>query len=337
MLKPTDFAYHLTTYLTTYLSGRRNFSKNTVKSYRDTFKLLIRYCNEKRGLIPEKITLKHLDKDMVNDFLRYLEEEKHVGVCTVNQRLSAIHAFCRYLEVEEPTLIFQYQRILAIPHKKYIGPQIGYLSKEALTAFFDSVDTSSRRGRRDLTLLCILYDTAARVQELCDLCVSDLSLSGAPYVSLTGKGGKTRSVPLLSNSCTMLEQYLSEFHKNTLASDTVPVFYNSKHEKLSRSSINHMINKYADIARKHSPQVPEKVTPHMFRHTKAMHLCQAGVEMVYIRDILGHSLIETTNIYARINAEQLRDALERAYPELPAASMPDWTSNGSLMQFLDSL
>ena len=98
-----------------------------------------------------------------------------------------------------------------------------------------------------------------------------------------------------------------------------------------------MINKYVDIARKHSPQVPEKVTPHMFRHTKAMHLCQAGVEMVYIRDILGHSLLETTNIYARINAEQLRDALERAYPELPAASMPDWTSNGSLMQFLDSL
>ncbi len=337
MLKPTDFAYHLTTYLTTYLSGKRNFSKNTVKSYRDTFKLLIRYCNEKRGLIPERITLKYFDKDLICDFLQYLEDEKQVSTCTINQRLSAIHAFCKYLQIEDPTLILQYQRILAIPHKKYISPQIGYLSKEALTTFFNSVDTSSRRGRRDLTLLCVLYDTAARVQELCDLRLRDLSLSGDPYVVLTGKGGKTRWVPLLPNSSAMLEQYLGEFHRNTLMSDAMPVFYNNKREKLSRSSINHLINKYAVIARKYSTQIPERITPHMFRHTKAMHLCQAGVEMVYIRDILGHSLLETTNIYARINAEQLRDALERAYPELPSACLPDWTSNGSLMQFLNSL
>lgn len=121
------------------------------------------------------------------------------------------------------------------------------------------------------------------------------------------------------------------------ANDDSPLFYNKRHEPLTRTAINHLINKYVTIARQHCEFIPQKVTPHIFRHTKAMHLVQAGVDMIYIRDFLGHTMMETTNIYARINIEQMRDALERAYPELNATDLPDWTSDVALMGFLNSL
>ena len=337
MTKPTDFAYHLTNYMTVYLSGKRNFSANTVKSYRDTFKLFLRYCEEELKIPSAKITLKKIDRDMICGFLDFLEKSRGVNPCTLNQRLGAIHAFFKYLQVEEPSYIFEYQRILAIPYRKYTKPFLGYLSTEALSAIFDSVDKNTKQGRRDLTLMCVLYDTGARVQELCDLQVRDLSLTNNPYVALTGKGSKTRSVPLLENTVKLLNQYLQEFHYGEAFNNDAPLFFNKQHGKLSRTAINHLIDKYAGIARKTTSLIPDKVTPHTFRHTKAMHLCQAGVDMVYIRDLLGHSMIETTNIYARVNVEQMRDALEKAYPELTGANLPDWSNDDALMKFLTNL
>ena len=335
--KPTDFAYHLTKYLSHYLSGTRNFSVNTVRSYRDTFKLMIKYAEDELHIPSSRLTLERFNRDFVLGFLKYLETERHVGSCTINQRLSAIHAFCKYLQSEEPTYIFEYQRILAIPYKKYAKPMIEYLSKDALKAIFGAVDTNKRQGRRDLTLISVLYDTGARVQELCDLKIRDLYLEENPFVTLTGKGTKTREVVLMDNTQKILKQYINEFHRSAIANDDSPLFYNKRHEPLTRTAINHLINKYVTIARQNCDTIPKKVTPHIFRHTKAMHLVQAGVDMIYIRDFLGHTMMETTNIYARINIEQMRDALERAYPELNATNLPDWTSDASLMEFLNSL
>lgn len=216
-------------------------------------------------------------------------------------------------------------------------PMIEYLSKDALKAILGAINTNKCQGRRDLTLLSVLYDTGARVQELCDLKIRDLFLEEKPYITLTGKGRKTRGVVLMDNTSEMLKWYINEFHCSVIANDDSPLFYNKRHEPLTRTAINHLINKYVTIARQHCEFIPQKVTPHIFRHTKAMHLVQAGVDMIYIRDFLGHTMMETTNIYARINIEQMRDALERAYPELNATDLPDWTSDVALMGFLNSL
>lgn len=335
--KPTDFTYQLTRYLSIYLSGIRNFSVNTIRSYRDTFKLMIKYFEDELHMPSSRLTLERFNRDFVLGFLKYLEIERNAGNCTINQRLSAIHAFCKYLQTEEPTYIFEYQRILAIPYKKYAKPMIEYLSKDALKAILGAINTNKRQGRRDLTLLSVLYDTGARVQELCDLKIRDLFLEEKPYITLTGKGRKTRGVVLMDNTSEMLKWYINEFHCSVIANDDSPLFYNKRHEPLTRTAINHLINKYVTIARQHCEFIPQKVTPHIFRHTKAMHLVQAGVDMIYIRDFLGHTMMETTNIYARINIEQMRDALERAYPELNATDLPDWTSDVALMGFLNSL
>ena len=302
--KPTDFAYQLTRYLSIYLSGIRNFSVNTIRSYRDTFKLMIKYFEDELHMPSSRLTLERFNRDFVLGFLKYLEIERNAGNCTINQRLSAIHAFCKYLQTEEPTYIFEYQRILAIPYKKYAKPMIEYLSKDALKAILGAINTNKRQG---------------------------------PYITLTGKGRKTRGVVLMDNTSEMLKWYINEFHCSVIANDDSPLFYNKRHEPLTRTAINHLINKYVTIARQHCEFIPQKVTPHIFRHTKAMHLVQAGVDMIYIRDFLGHTMMETTNIYARINIEQMRDALERAYPELNATDLPDWTSDVALMGFLNSL
>lgn len=337
MKKPTDFAYHLTNFLTTHMVGRRGLSVNTVRSYRDTFKLFLQFCADSKSISAGRLTLKNFDRDLVLDFMTYLEENRNAGNSTLNQRLAAVHAFVKYLQIEEPIYILEYQRILSIPYRKSVKPVIEYLSKDALRIYFASIDTSSRQGRRDHCLLTVLYDTGARVQELCDLKIRDLILDENPYVRLTGKGSKTRLVPLLDSTVKLLKKYMEEFHRSNPLGNDAFVFSGKGGNKLSRSAINHMIEKYAKISRVKSPLIPVKVTPHTFRHTKAMHLCQAGVDMIYIRDILGHVSLETTNIYAKINIEQMRDALENAYPELSGTDLPNWTEDNSLMDFLTGL
>lgn len=337
MKKPTDFAYHLTNFLTTHMVGRRGLSVNTVRSYRDTFKLFLQFCAESRSLSAGRLTLTDFDRNLVSGFMTHLEENRNACNSTLNQRLAAVHAFVKYLQIEEPTYILEYQRILSIPYRRSVKPVIEYLSKEALRIYFATIDTDTRHGRRDYCLLTVLYDTGARVQELCDLKIRDLILVDNPYVRLTGKGGKTRLVPLLDSTVKLLRRYMEEFHQSDPLGNDAFVFPGKGGDKLSRSTVNHMIDKYAKISREKSPLIPQKVTPHTFRHTKAMHLCQAGVDMIYIRDILGHVSLETTNIYAKINIEQMRDALENAYPELSGADLPNWSEDNSLMDFLTGL
>ena len=337
MKKPTDFAYHLTNFLTTHMVGRRGLSVNTVRSYRDTFKLFLQFCAESRSLSAGRLTLTDFDRNLVSGFMTHLEENRNACNSTLNQRLAAVHAFVKYLQIEEPTYILEYQRILSIPYRRSVKPVIEYLSKDALRIYFASIDTDTRQGRRDYCLLTVLYDTGARVQELCDLKIRDLILVDNPYVRLTGKGSKTRLVPLLDSTVKLLRRYMEEFHQSDPLGNDAFVFPGKGGDKLSRSTVNHMIDKYAKISREKSPLIPKKVTPHTFRHTKAMHLCQAGVDMIYIRDILGHVSLETTNIYAKINIEQMRDALENAYPELSGADLPNWSEDNSLMDFLSGL
>ena len=199
--------------------------------------MMIKYFEDELHMPSSRLTLERFNRDFVLGFLKYLEIERNAGNCTINQRLSAIHAFCKYLQTEEPTYIFEYQRILAIPYKKYAKPMIEYLSKDALKAILGAINTNKRQGRRDLTLLSVLYDTGARVQELCDLKIRDLFLEEKPYITLTGKGRKTRGVVLMDNTSEMLKWYINEFHCSVIANDDSPLFYTLQNLDTSRLSV----------------------------------------------------------------------------------------------------
>ena len=195
-MKPTDFALYLTKYLSQYLPGQSGASKNTVQSYRDTFSLLLSYCQEEKHISPQKLTLVRLDRLLIEQFLMWLEDKRNCCAGTRNNRLAAIHAFYRYLQIENPQMIQRCQEILSIPYKKAQQKVMTYLTLDGIKALLAQPDTNTKSGRRDVALLSLLYDTGARVQELVDLKLEDIRFSSPTVIRLTGKGKKVRMKPV---------------------------------------------------------------------------------------------------------------------------------------------
>lgn len=334
---PTNFAKYLTEFFTDYLPTQKNSSQNTIKSYRDTFKLLLKFCEETIQVSPEKIKMTTLSDEVIKNFLIWLETERCCSISTRNQRLAAIHSFFRYVQMEEPTEIFNFQRVLAIPIKKTKKPVIEHLTPDAMKLLLEQPDKKHSKGRKDLTLMSVLYDSGARVQELIELTVDDVILTSPAIISLTGKGNKTRRIPIMNNTASLLQSYLTENNLEKQRRSQYPLFMNRQHKKFTKEGISYIISKYARLAREISSIVPEKVKPHMFRHSKAMHLLQAGVNLVYIRDFLGHVDIKNTEVYARIDTEIKREALKDAYPDLVESNLPDWSKDQALLSWLSSL
>ena len=332
----TDFAVLLHRFLTAHLAGLRGCSPNTIGSYRDTFKLLICYFRDERSIPPEKLTLDRIDSAAIAGFLNWLETSRHNSIATRNQRLAAVSSFYRWMQSQDPARMASCQDILAIPAKKQAQPGVNHLTAGQTRRLLAQPDRSTRRGRRDATLLAVLYDTAARVQELADLTVRDIRLQPPALAVLTGKGGKTRHVPLGNNTTALLSAYLAEHDLDQPGHDNYPLFANQHGTKLSRGGIAWIIGKYQ--ARTGDPAlVSADLSPHVLRHSKAMHLYEAGVPLPYIRDILGHVDLSTTEIYARASTEAKRKALEATYTEIVTDDLPEWNQDPGLLNWLASL
>lgn len=337
-MKPTNFAVHLTAFLTNYLPAQRNVSPNTIKAYRDAFVLLLRYCRDARQLAPDRLRLEQIDPALALDFLGHLEKDRQCSARTRNLRLTALHAFFRYLQTEEPGLLLPCQRILALPLQRHVPAVVEYLSPESLAVILRQPDLTRRTGRRDAVLLSLLYDIGARVQELIDLSVRDVRLDSPAQVRVTGKGRKTRVVPLLSGTVALLREYLHEQGWSGAEPMDQPLFRNRFGGRLSRSGIRYLVEKYTQKAftTQAPPQLP-KVSPHTFRHSKAMHLLQAGNPLVVIRDFLGHATIKSTEIYARADLDMTRRALDKASDQSPTPAIPSWQKDKGLLDWLISL
>ncbi|MDR0231605.1 MAG: site-specific integrase [Dysgonamonadaceae bacterium] len=334
-MKPTDFAKYISGFLTKYLLNEKGASNNTISSYRDTFVLLINFLQTKKQIKVEKITLDKITKETILEFLDWLQKERKCSVSTRNSRLSAIHSFYKYLQCESLEHVHECQRILSIKFKKAATENVNYLTIEGIKLLLLQPDTNTSRGRRDLTLLSLMYDAGARVQEIIDLTPSMLRIDKPATIKIIGKGNKARIVPMLDAQVEHLRNYLKENRLNESFANKYPLFHNSKKEKLTRAGVNHIIKKYADAARKvNQAIIPQKISCHTLRHSKAMHLLQAGVNLVYIRDILGHVSIQTTEIYARADSKQKRQALEQAYVEINPDEKPMWVENDNLLSWL---
>jgi len=338
-MKETDFARHLTGFLSKYLPGQRNLSTNTISSYRDAFKLFLIFCETEKKKKVDRLDLAYISRELVVEYLIWLEEKRGCSISTRNQRLAALRSFFHYVSTTALETLLVCQKILNIPMKKSAKQVMSYFSPEGLHLLLKQPDTSTRQGRRDHALLVLLYESAARVQELADLRVRDVRLEDPSTVTLRGKGRKTRIVPIPAKTASILKQYLSE--KGWIgktASLDFPIFMNSRKVKLSRAGIAHILRKHVEAARKVNGElIPQIVSPHSLRHSKAVHLLRSGVPLIYIRDFLGHVSVTTTEIYAKIDVEEKRKALECAY-EIPSQELvPDWETNKGLMAWLTDL
>lgn len=330
-MKKTDFTKALTAYFSTYLPLTCGVSLNTCNSYRDVFKLLLLYFQEEKGVPANSIELRMLNRNLVSDFLDWLEAQRKVSVTTRNQRLAAMKAFAHYVQYRNPEYLENCTDIITMRPKKHEKPVIPFLTEDELKALLAQPDPSTRHGLRDLTLLSLLYDSGARVQEITDLQLKDIRLTNPAMVTLTGKGRKARQVPLMKETCTLLDTYIRNFDLNSEPL-TAPLFFNKKGEALSRYGITYILKKY--VSKAELDGSARKISPHGLRHTKAMHLLRAGVNMIYIRDFLGHVDISTTEVYARIDAEMKRKVFEGKVPNFtPNTTMP-WEEDKDLLQWL---
>ena len=336
-MKYNNFSYYTSKFFQSYLPGSRNVSGNTILSYRDTFKILLTFMRDCKSTDPDKVSFKDLDRTTIEEFLAYLEDDLHCSASTRNQRLAALKSFFRFVQVERPDLLAECQAILTIKNKKSPKPVIDYLTGEETELLFQQPDTTTQKGRRDLALLALMYDSAARVQEICDLKVSCISLKAPAVIRLYGKGRKTRTVPLDAPCVEIVRKYMEENHLNRSEMTNTPLFFNSRREKLSRSGVGYILTKYVEQANENGGHISEKITPHGLRHSKAMHMVEAGINLIYIRDFLGHESIETTQVYAKANPEARRKAIEKMESRTASASMPDWNENPDIMSFLHSL
>lgn len=314
----TDFAKYLTKFFTEYLVGERGASSNTIRSYSETFTLLLTYMDKVRHILADRLTLTHFCRETVLDFLDWLQKERKCSNSTRNQRLAALHSFFKYMQYEDVKHLEQWQNILSIKVKRQEKRSfVKYLTVEGIKLLLEQIPVNTKEGRRNLAMLALLYDSGARVHELIDLSPSSLNLNKPCYVTILGKGNKKRIVPLQNEQIRLLVSYMQENHLDTPAFNQRPLFANNRGEKLTNSGVTYILNLYANNAKIIKPElIPEKISPHTFRHSKAMHLLQAGVNMVYIRDILGHVSIQTTEIYARADSKQKRAALEAAYIDI---------------------
>lgn len=301
----------VTDFFLRHLAAERNVSPHTTTAYRDALKLFLRFSAERCHRTIDQLTFNDLTASVVLDFLTDLETRRHNTPRTRNARLAALQTFFRYVVAREPALASLCHAVVAIPSKKAIRPMLGYLSEQELAHFLAQVDRSSLHGERDYVLLAVLYDTAARIQEVLDLTPRQFHFDTPPYVRVCGKGRRERLCPLLSQTARLVRRFLLAQGRNP--DDAQPLFQNQRSTRLSRHGARYILLKHLRSAAASMPSLTRpKISPHTLRHTKAMHLLQSGVPLVTVKDFLGHVDLQSTEVYVQADLEMKRDALVNA-------------------------
>lgn len=327
-----DFPALLQAFFTQRLMQQRQASAHTIASYRDSFRLLLRFAHQRLGVAPQRLTFEQIDAPLIAAFLDDLQTNHGIGAATRNLRLTAIRSFFRYASFEMPAHAAQIQRVLAIPSKRCTRAQIGFLAREEIDALLRAPDPHTRLGRRDHALLLLAVQTGLRLSELTGLRRDEVCLGVGAHVRVLGKGRKERATPLTRTTAHVLRAWLSEIASD----DDAIVFPNARGARLSADAVQHLLAKHVDRACQSCPSLRDKhVTPHVLRHTAAMELLQAGVERSVIALWLGHESVETTQIYLDANIQIKQAALDKVAPHV--GQVGRFRPDDQLLAFLKGL
>jgi len=316
------------------LAEQRNASVHTIRSYRDTWRLFLRFVAKRKRCEVAQIKLADLTASEISAFLGHAEHERQGTIGTRNCRLAAIRSFFNFVAGKEPTHIAQCTEILAIPIKRASIPAPCYLEPREVEAILAQPDRSTLEGLRDHALLSFLYNSGARIQEALDLRPDAIRFEVPSCVRLLGKGRKERICPLWPETVLLLKKLLERQPR----APNERMFVNRYGEPLGASGVRFKLAAYVEAAAKTTPTLRSKhVTPHSFRHATAVHLVSAGVDITVIRSWLGHVSLDTTNHYAQANLETKRKALERVAAPAPSGRLPSWKRDASVLAWLDTL
>ena len=309
-------------FLVSYLPEQKGASQHTLRSYKASLNGFLDYSCGKLGVKLQNFHFGLLKRELVEDYLLHLEVNKGYAVGSRNNRLAAIKSFCKFAALRDITLMHCYQEIALIPLKKDKDKPIEIFSENALKAILEAPNIAKRNGLRDRMFMMLLYDSAARLQEILGLRVGDIVIDdsneeGKSYISVTGKGNKHRYIPIMQKTAEHLSQYIKVFHGSSTDAYLFYVNHKGRQEMLSQDAVEKFIRKYGEIARRKCLEVPEKLYPHMFRHSRATHLYRSGMPLPLISEWLGHADIKTTlRFYASANTEMKEQAIAKATSKL---------------------
>lgn len=319
-------------FFTTRLMQQKQASPHTINSYRDTFRLLLKFLSRNLRRPPTHVCLEHLNAKTITAFLHDLEKERNISARSRNLRLSAIRSFFRYVAFEVPSQAAHIQQVLAIPGKRYTRRLVNFLTRPEAEALLGAPNLATPLGRRDHALMLLALQTGLRLSELISLSKEDLSLQTGAHVRVIGKGLKERCTPLAKRTIKVLKAWFNE----PSVSKNSKVFTNARGEKLSADGVQYIIAKHANAARATCPSLARKrVSPHVLRHTAAMELLQAGVDRTVIALWLGHESMETTQVYLDADLAMKEKALARLEPM--GKKPRRYEADDALLTFLKSL
>ncbi len=320
------------------LVADRNLTPNTQKSYRDAIRLLFGFVADRYSTDPTRVTVEQVDAAVVRSFLAHLEEDRGNSTSTRNQRLAALHSLFRFIGRLVPELVEHAAQVQAIPLCRTVTPVMPYLDKHEMDALLAVPNLRRNQGRRDYALLLLLYNTGARATEAAKLTIADLSLGTPPSARFHGKGRKIRMCPLWARTVKVLRELLGG---RLYGPRDAPVFLNVRGQPITRYGVHALVTRTVNKAAEDVPSLRDKrVSPHTIRHTTAVHLLRAGVDINTIRAWLGHVSLETTNRYAEVDLEMKAKALETCAvsgPDAASPPSPSWHNDTGLMSFLASL
>ena len=319
-----DFSYYIKKYLTIYLKEKINASDNCIKSYRDTFKLLLLFYKKELNLDIAKLNFETFSLSNVDLFINWLKINRNSSLTTCNQRLACLKGFSKYLIYELPEMLPELQKIILKQQAKVVKEEIRFLSIEEVKSILNKPNQKTKKGLKELVILSILYDTGVRVNELINLSLNDIRLDEVSTIKVLGKGNKYRTIPISDNLKILLSQYIAKFNITTGI-----LFKSNQKKQYTSNGIRYIISKY-------TKEIDFKVTPHTFRHSKASHLVEANVPLIYIRDLLGHEHVSTTEIYAKVNLKTKNQVLN-SNSNLQYNTSNSWNKNEELLEWLSNL
>lgn len=331
-MKTHALSAYLQRFFTERLGAQMKSSPNTVASYRDTFRLLLRYAADRRKKEPTALQIVDIDADLVADFLTDLEKVRGNGARSRNTRLAAIRSFFKYVAVNEPQLLHHCQRVLAMPAKRHEKRAIDYLDRDEIEAVIAAPDLSTWHGRRDRAILLLTLQTGLRVTELITLTCDDIALGAGAHVRCMGKGRKERATPIRKDSIKLLRNWIVE--RKGMPDD--PLFISNRGTRLSRDAVEGIVRRHVETASKTQPSLCSKrVTPHVLRHSAAMQLLHGGVDRTVIALWLGHESVETTQMYIHADMKMKEKAIAKTRPV--EAKHGRYRPSDKLLSFLEAL
>jgi site-specific recombinase XerD len=339
-MKNNLFLRQLGTYFDVFLPEIRQVQERTISAYADSFAIFFQFIYESKGLGHNRVTYAHLTPALFDEFLLWMKNERKYSTSSINSRMAALRSFLKYASRREMKAVTAYTNVITTETPSIKRGDFPYFTVEEIGILMKLPDPNKYLGKRDLVLLSVLYETGARAQEICDLRVDSIRFGKSTKVKIRGKGDKVREIAISDDVAKLISYHLQQQNLTGAENKTMPLFSSQTSEQMTTACIRSIVTKYVSIAKDAKPSLflEKRYSPHSFRHSKAIHMVEAGVSLVYIRNYLGHKTISSTEIYARISQDVVNKVLsERKIPSLVAVVSKPESRGCSLPDFISKV